>query len=390
MQPERDDRPPGAETPESAAARHPTTAVIHLDRMAHNLRILQREVGHRPLWPCIKANAYGHGAELVARHLVGLGYKTLCVAHVPEAMALLHAGIHAKYLILSAMLPEHAEAAVFHDCEPVVCTREAVAALERAAAKAGKRIAVHLKVDTGMGRIGIRPDEVPAFLGYCRGFPALHVKGLMSHFARAGEADKSCSHAQIEQFRRVVAATKDAGIDVRHMANSAGILDLPASHFDAARPGIAMYGLAPSREIANPRMNELQPVLEWKTRIVFLKDVPEGAGLSYGHAFHTTRPSLIATIPVGYGDGLDRRLSNNLEVLVGGARCPQVGLITMDMTLIDVTALRGRVGLGNEVILIGAQGQGRVTADEMAGRLGTINYEIVTAIAGRVPRSSFP
>lgn len=390
MQPERDDRPPGAETPESAAARHPTTAVIHLDRMAHNLRILQREVGHRPLWPCIKANAYGHGAELVARHLVGLGYKTLCVAHVPEAMALLHAGIHAKYLILSAMLPEHAEAAVFHDCEPVVCTREAVAALERAAAKAGKRIAVHLKVDTGMGRIGIRPDEVPAFLGYCRGFPALHVKGLMSHFARAGEADKSCSQAQIEQFRRVVAATKDAGIDVRHMANSAGILDLPASHFDAARPGIAMYGLAPSREIANPRMNELQPVLEWKTRIVFLKDVPEGAGLSYGHAFHTTRPSLIATIPVGYGDGLDRRLSNNLEVLVGGARCPQVGLITMDMTLIDVTALRGRVGLGNEVILIGAQGQGRVTADEMAGRLGTINYEIVTAIAGRVPRSSFP
>jgi alanine racemase len=140
----------------------------------------------------------------------------------------------------------------------------------------------------------------------------------------------------------------------------------------------------------NPRMNEFQPVLEWKTRIVFLKEVPEGTGLSYGHAFYTARSSLIATIPVGYGDGLDRRLSNSLQVLVGGTRCPQVGLITMDQSLVDVTALRDQVGLGDEVVLIGAQGQGRVTADEMAGRLRTINYEIVTAIAGRVPRSPFP
>jgi alanine racemase len=371
-----------------SAARHPTTAVIHLDRLAHNVRILQDSVGHRPLWPCIKANAYGHGAELVARHLVGLGYETLCVAHVPEAVALLRAGVHAKYVILSPILPEHAEVAVFRDCEPVVCTHEVVGALGRVAVKASKRIAVHLKVDTGMGRIGIRPEEVPAFLDYCRGFPAVHVKGLMSHFARAGEADKTHSYVQIEQFRRVIAATKDAGIEVRHMANSAAILDLPASHFDAARPGIAMYGLEPSPSICSPRVRELQPVLEWKTRIAFLKEVPEGTGLSYGHAFHTTRPSLIATIPVGYGDGLDRRLSNNLEVLVRGTRCPQVGLITMDQSLVDVTALRGQVSLGDEVVLVGQQRENCLTADEVAERLGTINYEIVTAIAGRVPRVS--
>jgi alanine racemase len=382
---------PGARTekPESpASARHLTTAVIHLDRLAHNLRILQQAVGHRPLWPCIKANAYGHGAELVARHLVRLGHNTLSVADVPEAIGLLDAGVQAKYLILSATLPEHAEAIVAYDCEPVVCTREVVEALGRLAAQAGKRIAVHLKVDTGMGRIGIRPDEVAAFLNYCRAFPAVHVRGLMSHFPRADESDKAYSLAQIERFRRVLEATNDAGIQVRHMANSAAILDLPTSHFDAARPGIAMYGLAPSREIANPCVSELQPVLEWKTRIVFLKEVPEGTGLSYGHVFHTTRPSLIATIPVGYGDGLDRRLSNNLDVLVHGTRCPQVGHITMDQSLIDVTALRGQVGLGDEVVLIGRQDEDRLTADEMAERLGTINYEIVTAIAGRVPRAS--
>jgi alanine racemase len=284
------------------------------------------------------------------------------------------------------MLPEHAPAVVTYDCEPVVCTHEVVEALGCVAAQAGKRVAVHLKVDTGMGRIGIRPDEVAAFLGYCRGFPAVHVKGLMSHFPRADEPDQTYSHAQIERFRRVVEATKDVGIEVRHMANSAAILDLPTSHFEAVRPGIAMYGLAPSPRIRNPAMSELQPVLEWKTRITFLKEVPAGSGLSYGHAFHTTRPSLIATMPVGYGDGLDRRLSNNLEVLVRGTRCRQVGRITMDQSLVDVTALRGEVALGDEVMLIGRQRDDCLTADEMAGRLGTINYEIVTAIAGRVPR----
>ena len=168
--------------------------------------------------------------------------------------------------------------------------------------------------------------------------------------------------------------------------NSAAILDLPEAHFDAVRPGIAMYGLRPSPDIANPRVNELQPVLEWKTRITFLKEVAAGTGLSYGHAFRTARPSLIATIPVGYGDGLQRGLSNNVEFLVRGRRCPQVGRITMDQSLIDVTVLRGAVELGDEVVLIGRQGREQVSAEELALRLDTINYEIVTAISARVPR----
>lgn len=365
---------------------HLTQAVIHLDRLTHNLRLLQGLAGGRPLWPAIKANAYGHGAAIVARHLVGLGYNTLCVAHVSEAMALAEAGAQASIVILSATLPEHSEALVAYGFEPTVCTLDMVAALAKEAQKAGKRIPVHLKVDTGMGRIGIQPEEVSAFLERCRGFPSLRVRGLMSHFPRADETDKAYSREQTERFRSVIEATKSYGIEVRHMANSAAIFDLPESHFDAVRPGIAIYGLRPSWETANPRVSELEPVLEWKTRITFLKEVPVGTGLSYGHAFHTSRPSLIATVPVGYGDGLSRRLSNDLEVLIRGVRCPQVGRITMDQSLIDVTALRNQIGLGDEAVIIGRQEGEEVTADDLAGKLGTINYEVVTRIANRVHR----
>ena len=171
------------------------------------------------------------------------------------------------------------------------------------------------------------------------------------------------------------------------MANSAGILDIPGAQFDAVRPGIAMYGLRPSATMANPCAHELAPVLEWKTRITYLKEVPAGTGLSYGHAWHAPTPALIATVPVGYGDGLSRRLSNNLDLLVHGVRCSQVGRITMDMSLLDVTALRGRVALGDEAVIIGRQGDDEVTADELAAKLETINYEIVTRISPHLPRN---
>ncbi len=363
-----------------------TKALIHLDRLTRNLRLLQAQVGDRPLWPVIKADAYGHGAEIVAPHLQRMGYKTLGVADIGEAAILLDAGMDARFVILSATLPEHSEAIVAYGCEPVVCTYDMVDALAHEAREAGKQVSIHVKVDTGMGRVGIAPNTVRPYLEYCRAHPSLMLRGLMSHLPRADEADKGFSLDQIERFRRVAELAEDFGIEVRHMANSAGILDLPTSYFDVARPGIAMYGLRPSPEIANPRVHELEPVLEWKTPIVFLKEVPEGTGLSYGHAYHTRRQSLIATLPIGYGDGLSRRLSNSLEVLVGGVRCPQVGRITMDMSLVDVTALRGQVALGDEAVIIGRQGQEEVTADELAGKLGTINYEVVTGISHRVPR----
>lgn len=365
---------------------HLTQVIIHLDRLSHNMRLLQQQVGDRPLWPAIKANAYGHGAEIVARHLVDLGYDTLCVAHVFEAAALLEAGIEATFIILSATLPEHAEAIVAHGCEPAICTMDMAEALARAAERDGRCIPVHLKVDTGMGRIGIRPDEVVVFLDRCRQLPGLTVCGIMSHFPRADESDKGYSLEQIERFQQVLDMTRGYGIEVCHMANSAAILDLPASYFDAARPGIAIYGLRPSAEMRNPLVRQLRPVLEWKSRITFVKEVPAGTGLSYGHTFHTERDSLIATVPIGYGDGLSRRLSGKMDMLVRGKRCRQVGRITMDQSLLDVTRLHRQVEPGDEVVLIGRQGEQEITADELAGTLGTINYEIVTAIAQRVHR----
>lgn len=365
---------------------HETQARIHLDHLAHNLRLLQELAGDRPMWPAIKANAYGHGATLVARHLVALGYDTLCVAHACEAIALREAGVDARFLVLSASLAQESDPIALHGLEPVVCTRESVDALAAAARRLGRPVAVHVKIDTGMGRVGIQPDEAVAFLEHCQTLEGVRVRGVMSHFPRADEADKQFSLEQIARFERVQAETRRFGVEVYHLANSAGILDLPGAGFDAVRPGISIYGLAPSAAIANPRVAELRPVLDWKTRITFLKEVPADTGLSYGHSFRTKAPSLIATLPVGYGDGLSRRLSNRMEVAIGGQRCRQVGTITMDQTLVDVSALRGRVALGDEAVLIGRQGDVTLTADALAEALDTINYEIVTAVAARVPR----
>ena len=365
---------------------HPTRATIHLGRLAHNLRLLRELAGGRPVWPAVKANAYGHGAVVVARELVAQGCDTLCVAHPSEALELAESGVRARFLLMTAALPDACEAIAAHGFEPALCTRETAQALARAAERAGRRLDVHLKVDTGMGRVGISPEEVPAFLALCRALPALRVRGLMSHFPRADEADKRFSRNQIAAFAKLRDATRDAGIELYHMANSAAVFDLPESHFDAVRTGIALYGLAPSAQIANPRVRELQPVLEWTTRISFLKEVLADTGLSYGHAFVASRATLVATLPVGYGDGLRRNLSNQLEVLVGGVRCPQLGRITMDQTLVDVSALRGRVALGDSVVLLGRQGDQTIGADEWARRLGTVSYEVATALAPRVPR----
>lgn len=365
---------------------HLTRAEINLDHLTHNMQLLQELVGTRPMWPVIKANGYGHGMEIIARHLVKLGYKTLCVAHITEAITLIESGVDANILLMSATLPEHSEAIVTYGCEPSVCTFEMIEALASDADKLGKQVSVHLMVDTGMGRIGITPDDVIAFLQRCREYPSIDVRGVMSHFPCADETNKTLSLEQIEIFQRIKEMTGEFGIAVYHMANSAAILDLPGSYFDAVRPGIAIYGLSPSIEIVNPRVHELKPVLEWKTQITFLKEVPAHTGLSYGHAFHTQQPSLIATVPVGYGDGLSRNLTNNMEMLVQGVRCPQVGRITMDQSLLDVSHLRGKVKQGDEVVIIGQQGKEKITADELAIKLGTINYEVVTNIAQRVNR----
>jgi alanine racemase len=315
-----------------------------------------------------------------------LGYRKVCVADVSEAAALAESGLGLATVILSPPLPEHAAALVTLGCEPVICTEDMANALNAAADKAGRRVPVHIAVDTGMGRVGMRPADTPAFFAACEALPGLAVVGIMSHFASADEADKTVAEAQLGRFQALTAAIgRRPGLQY-HMANSAGMLELPGAAFDAVRPGIAMYGLPPSADIANPAAAALRPALEWTTPIVYLKEVPAGTGLSYGHDYHTPAPALIATVPVGYGDGLHRNLSGRMEMIVQGVRCPQVGRITMDLSLLDVTALRGLVHLGDEAVIIGQRGGAAQCADDLAATLGTINYEIVTAITQRVTR----
>ncbi|MCB1740346.1 MAG: alanine racemase [Gammaproteobacteria bacterium] len=379
----------------SAQTAHPVWARIDLRNLTHNVRLLQRQAGGVPLWPAIKANAYGHDALLVARHLLTLGIDTLCVARVEEALGLVEAGVQARLLVLSGATAEHARECVRHALEPVVAQVQTLEALQQAAAIAGRRIDVHLKVDTGMMRFGMAPEAVGVMLERCSRLPNLRVRSLMSHFACADEADKRSAREQLQCFTRVRAIGMAHGVPLYHMANSAALLDLPEALFDAARPGIAIYGLKPSDQLHNPIAEQLRPVLSLHSLVSLVKTVPAGVGISYGHAFHTSTATRVATLPVGYGDGIARGLSGRLEVLIGGRRCPQIGRITMDQMLVDVSALWDTVRVGDEAVLIGSQPSAEsssagssttIRADELAALGGTINYEIVTAIAARVPR----
>lgn len=365
---------------------HLTQAIIHLDHLSHNMTLLQKQAGSRPLFPAIKANAYGHDAEIIAKHLLGLGYTTLCTAHISEAAELVEKGVDATFIILSPTLAENSSYLVEYGFQPVVCSRIQLQALAETAAKNGKQIIIHVKVDTGMGRMGVRPDQMLTFLDECKKYPEIIIGGICSHFPRADESDLSFSHKQIATFTELKEKTKKYNIPLYHIANSAALFALPEARFDVVRPGISIYGLKPSASMQVPELDKLKPVMSLKSRITLIKEVVEGTGISYGHMYHTEKPSLIATIPMGYGDGLSRSLSNRFEVLVGGERCRQVGRICMDQCMIDVTHLRGRVTIGDDVVIFGSQGGETISVDDIAKKQNTINYEIVTAISGRVPR----
>ena len=274
-----------------------TRVTINLTRLDQNMNLLQELAGDRTLWPAIKANAYGHGGVHIARRLLSRGFSTLCVAHAAEALDLIAAGVGARFVILSPDLGDTAEDAALNGLEPVVATVRQLKALSAAAVKHEREIRVHLKIDTGMGRVGFLPGEAAETLQAAFDYPGIRPVSVMSHFPRADEEDKEYSKNQLELFRRLAGQLRAMGIEQFHLANSAAIFDLPDARFDICRPGIAIYGLRPSETIQNPRVSELQPVLEWVTAITQLKKVPAGTGLSYGHTFVTSRESLIASVP---------------------------------------------------------------------------------------------
>lgn len=363
----------------------PTRAEIDLQAFTHNLRLARRLGGKgREVMAVVKADAYGHGAVPLARQAVGAGAACLGVATVGEARQLREAGIREPVVILSEVAPGAEEEVVRLECTQVLFSLRAAELLERAAGKAGRRVAVHLKVDTGMGRIGLPPQEAASFALRLAGMPHLLLEGVLTHLSEADSLESGATLRQLREFARICSRVKKSvrGLRFLHTANSA-LLMRQETIGNLTRPGIMLYGSPPAPGF--PGEGELRQVMRFVTGISFLKKVPAGTALSYGGTFVTKRKSLIATLPVGYADGYTRRLSNRVDVLVRGKRAPQVGTICMDMCLVDVSAVPG-VSVGDEVVLLGGQGEENLRAEELARNSGTISYEIYCAVGARVPR----
>jgi len=362
----------------------PTAALIDLSALEHNVQEVRHRAAGRKILAVVKAGAYGHGAVGVSRRLLALGVEMLGVALVEEGRELRESGIDAPILVMGAVFPEQADMVVSLKLTPVVYSRAIAQALVHSTKKLGTTACVHVKIDTGMGRIGVAPEEAPGVIAAMKA-DGLDVQGLMTHFADADLADKQFASMQMDRFETVIRELEAKGISVpvRHAANSAAVLDFSRALFTMVRPGLMLYGYNPLEE--GTVGAELRPVLSLVTRVAFLKKVPAGVPISYGRTFVTKRESLIATLPVGYADGYSRSLSNKGEVLVRGKRAPVVGRVCMDMCMVDVTDIAG-VNEEDDVVLIGSQGSERITADEIAKMTGTIAYEVLCAISSRVPR----
>jgi alanine racemase len=375
-------------------------AEIDLSAIAHNVRELRRRTDPgAKVMAVVKANGYGHGAVEAARTALASGAGWLGVARLPEAVALREAGLDAPILVFGYTPPADAGRLVDFDLRQSVYSIEAAQAYSGAASARGRRTRVHLKVDTGMGRLGMVPaalsgrdpgsgvgaDVIREAAAIAR-LPGLSVEGIFTHFAAADGADLSSAQRQLALFMEVLSALRKNGMEfaVRHAANSAGLIALPEAHLDLVRPGIAIYGLTPSDEIDLTGIS-LKPAMTLKTRIIHLKTVPAGTAISYGMTYRAPQPTVIATVPAGYADGYRRLFSSRGSMLVHGRRVPVVGRVCMDLTMLDVGAVPD-ARVEDEVVIFGRQGDEFIPADDLARDLGTINYEIVCDLTARVPR----
>ncbi|MCP4746910.1 MAG: alanine racemase [Desulfobacteraceae bacterium] len=372
---------------------HLIVAEIDLEAIAHNVRELRRITGgHARLMIAVKADGYGHGALATARTALKNGASDLGVARIQEAIALRRHGIIAPILIFGYTPKERAADLWAYNLTASVYSLENARELSAAAVSAQKKITAHIKVDTGMGRLGLPCDPLRAKGSACADIQAidelagLDCQGVFTHFATSDEYDKTYTLYQFKLFRNLIAQLEGANIvfPVKHVANSGAIIDLPETHLDMVRAGICAYGLYPSDNVDKNRI-VLKPAMELKTRILRVENVPKGACISYGCTYKTPAPTRIATIAAGYGDGFKRGLSNRGMALVNRRRVPVAGRVCMDLTMLDVGP-DAAVHEGDEVVLIGRQGQASITADEIARKLNTVNYEIVTTLSSRVPR----
>lgn len=365
----------------------PVVAEIDLGAIRANVSALAAIAGDAALMAVVKADAYGHGAERVARTATDAGAAWLGVALVEEGVGLREAGIGSPILVLSEPPPSAAGAVVAHHLTPVAYREPWIEALAKAVAEAGADpLPVHLKVDTGMHRAGCDGGEAVALAGAVAARGELVLEGLMTHFAVADEVDHPATEAQLASFEDVRAELAGAGFGPRivHAANSAATLTRPEAHFDLVRCGIALYGIPPAPALDG--LADLRPAMSLRARVSQLRAVAAGEGISYGLRYRLERPSTIVIVPVGYGDGVPRRLGHvGGEVLVGGRRRPIAGTITMDQLMVDCGD--DAVEVGDEVVLIGRQGDEEITATEWALRLDTIAYEITCGVGARIPRT---
>jgi len=351
---------------------------VNLDAIAQNVRNIKKLIGEKKeLMAVVKGNAYGHDVLEVVPVVLKSGATRLAVARLEEGIFLRKAGITVPILVLGLTLKQQAELLVSYSITPAVSECEMIEKLSEEAFKEGKIVKVHLKVDTGMGRIGIFPNRVLDFVKKIKALKNIEIEGVFTHFSVADEKDKTYTEIQFKKFMEVLNILEKEGIEIpiKHVGNSATLLDLPHMWLDLIRPGISIYGLYPSKEVQ--KIIKLIPAHSFKTRIVFLKELPAGECISYGRTYKTKKKrTVVASLPVGYADGYNRHLSNQGEVLVRGRRFPVIGRICMDQTMIDVTNLP-QVEIGDEVVLWGRQGQEEITVEEIAEKIGTINYEIV-------------
>lgn len=366
----------------------PAWVEVDLSAVAHNFRAIRRitapEAG---IMAVVKANAYGHGALEVSRTVLGEGADGLAVAILNEARQLRDVGINAPILIFGYTPPEQLRQVVELAVSQTVFTWEAAKLLNEAAGSLNKTAKIHIKVDTGMARIGFAPDDASVdIIMRISKLPHLEIEGIWTHFAVADSREKDFTRMQYAFFNAFIEklAQKGLRIPFQHICNSAGLIDLPEYHLDMVRPGICLYGLYPSDEVDKSKLH-LKPAMSMKARVAFVKPVSAGTTVSYGRTFTVPRDTVVATIPLGYADGYTRAYSNKAQVLIRGKRAPVIGRVCMDQFMVDAGHIAG-VAAGDEVVLMGRQGNEEITADELAGLLGTINYEITCMVGARMPR----
>lgn len=363
----------------------PNWVEIDLDAIKHNVRELSRFVPHARFMAIVKADGYGHGALPVAQAALSAGASWLGVATLEEGEELRQAGITAPILILGYVPPDQADRLVLGDLRPALFDLSLAKALSEQAQAVHQNARVHLKLDTGMSRIGVEPHEIVAFAKAVAALPGVEIEGIFTHLAMADDPGNTYTAQQIAAFEQALSDLAQVGLKppICHACNSAAILLNPEAQHDLVRAGIVLYGLEPDPEVHWPV--ELHPVLSWHVRVSMVKRVPAGTAISYGCTYHSSGEEQIATLPVGYADGYARLLSNKGEVLIHGRRCPVVGRVCMDQMMVRVPS-EVTVHPGDEAVLIGEQGGERITVNELAKKIGTINYELVCNISKRVTR----